>query len=119
MINSESQLNGGEEQNRILWAGSASLGWVIVFIVFHVYWAFGGRFGLGDASAPLPTFPHRVGAWLFTIIVLGLFVLGIIVPLAIVQSWGRVFLRWMLLTACYTDGHERVFPFDCSLACKE
>ncbi|WP_201373915.1 hypothetical protein [Ktedonobacter robiniae] len=29
-----------------------------------------------------------------------MFVLGIIVPLAIVQSWERVLPRWMLLTAC-------------------
>ncbi|WP_338258503.1 DUF3995 domain-containing protein [Dictyobacter halimunensis] len=84
-----------------MWAGYAALGWVIVFLVFHVYWAFGGRFGLGDASAPLPAFPHSVGAWLFTIIVFGMFVLGIIVPLAIVQSWESVFPRWMFLTACW------------------
>ncbi|GLV59765.1 hypothetical protein KDH_65900 [Dictyobacter sp. S3.2.2.5] len=101
MVKTWSQPSDSEEQNRTVWAGYASLGWVIIFLGFHVYWAFGGRFGLGDAIAPLPAFPHSVGAWLFTIIVFAMFVLGIIVPLAIVQSWGPGLPRWMLLIACW------------------
>ena len=32
------------------WPGYASFVWVTVFILFHIYWAFGGRFGLGGVS---------------------------------------------------------------------
>lgn len=66
-----------------------------------MYWAFGGRVGLGDASSLLPPFPQSVEAWLFAIIVMGMFVGGIAVPLAMVHSWWRVLPRWMVLAACW------------------
>jgi hypothetical protein len=83
------------------WAGYASFVWVTVFILFHVYWAYGGQFGLGDASDSIPPLPTSSSDWIYFCIIMIMFVAGTIIPLAMVQSWGRFIPRWIILTACW------------------
>ncbi|CAG7652765.1 DUF3995 domain-containing protein [Paenibacillus allorhizosphaerae] len=82
------------------WPGYASFVWVAVFILFHIYWAFGGRFGLGDASNPIPPLPTNLSEWIYFYIVIIMFAAGTIAPLATVQSWGRFIPRRIIYIAC-------------------
>ncbi|WP_274652858.1 DUF3995 domain-containing protein [Paenibacillus humicola] len=83
------------------WPGYASFVWVIVFLLFHIYWALGGRFGLGNASSPLPPLPTSLSAWIYFYIVIMMFAVGTIVPIAMVQAWGRYIPRRILFMACW------------------
>lgn len=84
-----------------VWAGYAAFLWVAVFIAFHIYWAYGGRLGFGDASQPLPPAPTNSVAWIYACVVYALFIGGTLAPLALVQAWGRVLPGWFLLSACW------------------
>jgi hypothetical protein len=83
------------------WSGYAAFVWVTVFILFHIYWAFGGRFGFGDQSNPIPPLPTSLSGWIEFYIIIIMFVAGTIVPLALVQSWGRIIPRRLILIACW------------------
>jgi Protein of unknown function (DUF3995) len=83
---------------RAAWAGYAAFAWVVVFFAFHVYWEFGGRFGFGDQTDPLPERGGSIAAWLFTVLTLLAFPVGALVALATVQSWGRKIPRRLLLS---------------------
>lgn len=83
------------------WAGYMAFLWVVVFIAFHIYWAYGGRFGFGGASHPLPPAPTNGVGWVYECVVYALFMGGTLVPLALVQAWGRVIPGWLLLSACW------------------
>jgi len=85
-------------QWRAPWAGYAAFAWVVVFFAFHVYWEFGGRFGFGDQTDPLPERGGSIAAWLFTVLTLLAFPVGALVALATVQSWGRKIPRRLLLS---------------------
>jgi hypothetical protein len=76
-------------------AGYAAWVWVVVFTAFHIYWFTGGRFGLAGQIPPA-TFD------MYGLVVAAMFAIGAVVPLAVVQSWGRRIPRWMLLTALWT-----------------
>lgn len=73
-----------------------------MFIAFHVYWAFGGQFGFGDATAAemMPKVDN-LARLIFVIITGGMWVVGTIVPLALYQEWGRRVLVWMLAWCCW------------------
>jgi uncharacterized protein DUF3995 len=62
--------------------------WTAVFILWHGYWALGGDFGFGDAEAAIPDTTSTVAGWTFTIAVVGMFVAGLAVPLAIARGLG-------------------------------
>lgn len=79
-------------------AGYAAFGWVLVFLAWHVVWL-----ATGLAA---PTSSHFHGAALVTYRVVTSFidvmiVLGCILPLALVQQWGRRLPRSALLTAAW------------------
>lgn len=74
--------------------------WVAVFIAFHVYWAFGGKFGFGDATQTEPTV-DSAAKWVFTILVDLMFLVGTVAPLALYQDWGRRIPAWMLAWSCW------------------
>jgi hypothetical protein len=74
--------------------------WMVVFDAFHVYWEFGGRFGFGDQSDPLPR-GDTVGQRAFGVVVLVLFVLGTALPLATALEWGRRIPGWVLVTMAW------------------
>jgi hypothetical protein len=75
--------------------------WAVLFVAMHVYWELGGSIGFGDAAEPTPDGPSSLAGWIFNVVVGGMFTLGLLTPLALVQSWGRrvprrlvVFLMW-------------------------
>ncbi|WP_373558030.1 DUF3995 domain-containing protein [Paenibacillus sp. XY044] len=70
-------------------------------MLFHIYWAFGGRFGLGDASSPIPPLPTSLSEWIYFYVVIIMFAAGTIVPLATIRSWRRYFTRLMIVIACW------------------
>ena len=84
-----------------MWAAYAALLWVVVFIAFHIYWAYGGHLGFGDASHPLPPVPTNGVEWAYMCVVYVLFIGGVLVPLSIAQAWGRVIPSRLLLSACW------------------
>ena len=65
---------------------NVALGWVLVFLSFHIYWYLGGSF---VSPGKLPGRPHSLAAWAFTVLVGGAFALGLLVPLAISRGWAR------------------------------
>ena len=83
---------------RSSWTAYAAFAWTLLFILFHVYWFAGGRFGLGDAPNPIPGPPSSVIGWIFDVVTTAMFVAGLAVPLALVRPWGRDVPRWILLT---------------------
>lgn len=83
-------------------AGKRAFVWVVVFEVFHVYWAFGGKIGFGDApdSSMVPGV-HNLASLIFAIVTGGMFVVGTIVPPALYRDWGRRIPAWMLAWSCW------------------
>jgi hypothetical protein len=71
------------------WAGDAAFAWTVVLIAFHIYLFIGGRLSVGDAPDPIPGPLSNVAGWIFNVAVLAMFVNGLVVPLALVRSWGR------------------------------
>lgn len=85
---------------RLRRAAVATFGWIVVFDALHVYWELGGRFGFGDQADPLPS-AGSVGQRVFAAVVLALFVVGTVLPLAFIQRWGRRIPRWILITMAW------------------
>jgi hypothetical protein len=85
---------------RLRQAAATTFGWIVVFDALHVYWELGGRFGFGDQADPLPS---AETAWqrVFAAVVLALFVVGTVLPLAFVQRWGRRIPRRILITMAW------------------
>jgi Protein of unknown function (DUF3995) len=81
-------------------AGRVTFVWVVVFIAFHIYWAFGGKFGFGDATKTQPK-PDTLAKVIFSVVVFGMFAIGTVVPLALYQEWGRRVPAWMLACCCW------------------
>lgn len=81
----------------------AAFAWVVVFAAFHVYWGFGGQFGFGDASVTTPG-ATSVAAKTFTVVLGIMFVVGAVVPLAVLMPWGARIPGWMLIACCWIGG---------------
>ena len=79
---------------RAVWA---TLAWAVVFVALHGYWELGGRVGFGDQTDPLPLTTSSVAGWAFTLVVAVMFIAGLVVPLALIQGWGRTISRRLLL----------------------
>lgn len=78
--------SAGETARRTTRAAYTALGWVVLFIAFHVYWYLGGSFA---SPGELPSLvPHRPLAWIFEPFDSG-WVLGPFVCLAIARGWAR------------------------------
>lgn len=80
-------------------AGYAAFAWVVVFVVWHVVWYVTGL--------AFPTSSHfhgnaRVVATVVNTLIVLMFVIGCILPLALAQPWGRRMPRWMRLSAAWT-----------------
>jgi hypothetical protein len=82
-------------------AARVAAGWTIAFILVHVYWALGGRVGFGDQTDPIPETTSSVAGWIFTVAVAATFVAGVVVPLALVQTWDRRLPRCLLSAAMW------------------
>jgi len=90
----------------VIWPAYAACAWAAVFAAMSFYWAAGGTAGantIGDiittpALARDPTFVAILWATGALKAIAGL------LALALVRPWGRVFPRWMLLTAGWGTG---------------
>lgn len=57
----------------------------LVVNISHVYWYLGGSLG---SPGELPGEPHSLAGWIFQVFVVGAFVLGFLVCLAIARGWA-------------------------------
>jgi hypothetical protein len=69
----------------LMWA----LAWAVLFTAMHGYWYLGGTIGLGDAPSPLPGVPTSPAGWVFTVVVAGMFAVGLAVPIALLRNRSR------------------------------
>lgn len=77
--------------NRV--AAYTAFAWVMVFLAWHVVWAVTG---LPSPKASDHHGAARVAMTVFDVVVLGMAAVGVVLPLALVQAWGRRVPRWML-----------------------
>ncbi|MFC5182055.1 DUF1345 domain-containing protein [Actinomadura harenae] len=77
--------------NRV--AAYTAFAWVMVFLAWHVVWALTG---LAWPEASERHGAARVVAEAFSVIVLLMVAVGVALPLALVQAWGRRVPAWML-----------------------
>lgn len=83
-----------------VWAGYAACAWMLVFAAMSFYWALGGTAGLHTVSLG----QERAGESWFTSVLwfTGLLkVIGGLLALALVRSWGQRVPRMLLLTAAW------------------
>lgn len=88
------------------WAGYAACAWSSVFAAMSFYWAAGGTIGL-DTQAEAIQEAVREGDQGFLAVVWAtgvMKVVGAVLALALVQRWGRLIPRWILLAAAWTAG---------------
>lgn len=86
-------------RRQALWCGIVAA-WSLVFAVVHVYWAAGGRAGLGAQAGAADTALGQ--AWFagYNLLTATLAVLGALVAVALARQWGGPRLRrWLLATA--------------------
>lgn len=79
-------------------AGFAAFGWVVVFVAWHVVWYLTGL------AFPTSSHSHGTARTVYTaasILTDLMWVIGCILPLALVQPWGRRIPRWMRLSAAW------------------
>ena len=91
---------------RTVWVGYAACAWALQFATPHLYWAVGGRVGLGFALAwrgddeeALIRDPWFIAFGLWGVAAAS--ILAASVALALVRPWGRMFPRRALLTAAW------------------
>ncbi len=87
----------------------AALAWVVVFFAFHVYWYLGGSFGVGGEGYRRA--PHSVAGWIFEVVVVSAFPLGVSVSLAVARGWRQgktrraaVIIVWLGCTVLVVRG---------------
>lgn len=102
MANMSSQVNATAQRNHLpgRWAGYATAVCAFLFASVSIYWGFGGLFGLDTVSAELVRMARSgdVTVYLATWFAVVAKIAGGVVALALVQPWGRRYLRhWMLL----------------------
>lgn len=81
----------------LLCAAYSACGWTLLFAAVHLYWALGGTFGLPPGK------PIMVGGPLFVIdlVAIPLCLVGAVFALTLVQPWGKIFPRRLLLIAAW------------------
>lgn len=84
------------------WAGYAAAGWSLVYALFGIYWALGGSyfpFGENDPRAlMMGSFLTNLRADLGGLIIAAVNLIGFVVALAAVRSWGRRIPSWLLIS---------------------
>jgi len=74
--------------------GYAAFVWSILFGLIHIYWAAGGTAGFeGRTMSEV--------LYIINLIAIALCMLAAFIALALVQSWGRWFPSWLLLTSAW------------------
>ena len=74
-----------------------ALGWAALFTAAHIYWYAGGKVGLGDAPDSIPGWPHNIFGWVFTVVVLVMFLVGMAAPYSMLRPWGERVPRRLLV----------------------
>jgi hypothetical protein len=88
----------------LAWAGYGACIWALVFAAISFYWAAGGTAG-GDTIGPAITGMAHDPAFIAVLWGTGaLKVMGGLLALALVQSWGRLLPRWALLSTAWGGG---------------
>lgn len=92
----------GRRQPR-LWAAYAAAATAFVFAAVSLYWALGGTAGLDTIGGQLTAGGRAHDPAILTLVwaAVVLKVVGGLLPLALVQQWGRLFPRWVLLSAAW------------------
>jgi hypothetical protein len=62
-----------------------ALGWAVALFAFHIYWYLGGSFGVGGEGYRRA--PHSVAGWIFEVVVVSAFPVGVWACLAIARGW--------------------------------
>src|SRR5215218_1014051 len=89
-----------------VWAGYMAFTWAFMFAIVSFYWAAGGTVGV-ETIGDVITKPALAGDPVMIAILWGSGVIKIIaglLALALVQSWGELFPRRMLLIASWVVG---------------
>ncbi|MGW6545602.1 DUF3995 domain-containing protein [Streptomyces massasporeus] len=71
--------------------------WMVVFAAFHAYWALGGTFGLPPGESLVDNTPLFV----IDLIAIPMNLGGAALALALVQRWGLLFPRGLVLTGAW------------------
>ena len=88
------------------WAGFAACVWSLVFAAMSFYWAAGGTIGIETQAEPIQSAARNPDARFVALLwATGMLkVAGAVVALALVQRWGRIIPRRMLLAAGWIAG---------------
>lgn len=97
MFGSSATSTGNSGHTATPWFGYATAVWAFAFAVLHVYWAFGGGFGLPEGFSV----PDHTALLVIDIIAVPLCLGGGVLGLALVRPWGLRFPRWMRLSAAW------------------
>lgn len=83
---------------RRLWCWATGV-WSAVFAAPHVYWAAGGRAGLGSQAAAADAALEQTWFAAYNLVAGGLGVLGVVLAFTLAERWGTGRLRRWLLAA--------------------
>jgi hypothetical protein len=86
-------------RRQALWCGIAAA-WSLMFAVPHVYWAAGGRAGLGAQAGAADAALRQTWFAGYNLLTAMLAILGAFVAVALARQWGgRRLRRWLLAMA--------------------
>ncbi|MGH4028493.1 DUF3995 domain-containing protein [Actinomycetota bacterium Odt1-20B] len=85
--------------------GVLACAWMVVFAAFHCYWALGGTFGLPPGESLVDNTPLFV----IDLIAIPMNLGGAALALALVQPWGLVFPRRLVLAGAWGCAALMVF----------
>lgn len=83
--------------SRTAWAAYAACAWALVFAAVHLYWGLGGTAGLPPGLSLF----DNTALFVIDLVAIPLCVIGALLALALVRTWGKRFPRWMLLSAAW------------------
>jgi len=84
----------------------AACGWAFVFAALSCYWALGGTVGTETVSPAIVQLARAHDPWVEAALWLSAFIKVIsgVVVLALIQPWGRMIPRWLLLMLAWGAG---------------
>jgi hypothetical protein len=89
-----------------VWVAYGACGWAFLFAALSFYWALGGTAGAETISPEIVQLARAHVPWIFAV----LWITAIIkvgsgfVALALIQPWGRMVSRWILLILSWGTG---------------
>lgn len=86
------------------WAAYAASLWAFVFAAMSFYWAAGGLVGVDTLGSVITRLARDPGFVAVVWLTGALKVVGGVFALALVQRWGRMLPRWLLLVGAWAAG---------------